>query len=86
MFCETSSGQSLRLSEEHLKALFTAARVELLGDENHYTDPATGHQLTGVDTWVAAFQEKIREIDNKRRRFCLLEPRVERGACPQAEP
>ena len=47
-------------------SLIYAARVELLGDENHYKDPKTGEHLKGVESWVAAFQKKILEIDSKR--------------------
>ena len=57
--------QLKKLTEAHLRALFTAARVELLGDENRYKDPETGRNLTGVDAWVAAFQRKVSEIDSK---------------------
>jgi len=55
-----------KLTDDHLRSLFSAARVELLGDENHYRDPETGQKLTGVDAWVAAFRKKIEEIDSKR--------------------
>jgi hypothetical protein len=57
------------LTEDHLRALFAAARVELLGDQNHYKDSETSQTLSGVDAWVAAFQKKVREINDKRCRM-----------------
>jgi hypothetical protein len=45
-----------RLSDAHLKAIFGAARVNLLPQD----DDGEG---AGVDAWIAAFKEKVRQID-----------------------
>jgi len=55
-----------RLDDAHLRALFTVAQVEVLGDENRYEDPETGTVYTGVDAWVVVFKKKIKEIEEKR--------------------
>ena len=47
-----------RLTDAHLKAIFGAARVNLLPQD----DDAEG---AGVDAWVAAFKEKVRQIEER---------------------
>jgi hypothetical protein len=58
--------QLKRIEPEHLRALFTAARVETLGEENRFQDPETRQLYRGVDAWIHAFQRKVREIENTR--------------------
>ena len=48
-----------QLTDDHLRAIFTAARVDQLPDER----PASG---AVVDAWVSALKEKIRQIDVRR--------------------
>jgi hypothetical protein len=55
-----------RLEPEHLRSLFTAARVETLGEENRYQDPKSGELYLGVDAWVHVFQRKVQEIEETR--------------------
>jgi len=45
--------QLRRLTPSHVRAIFTAARADLL-------------PRSGVDEWVDAFQEKVREIESRR--------------------
>ena len=42
-----------RLTPDHIRAIFTAARVDQLAD----------HDSTQVDQWVTAFQDKVRQIE-----------------------
>jgi hypothetical protein len=53
--------QLARLSDAHIRALFEAGRVDVLGEPT-YTEPATGVTRRGVDAWVAAFKHKREEI------------------------
>ena len=53
-----------RLTPAHVRALFTAARVDRLGKPSMKT-PAGGN-LTAIDEWVAVFQDKVRQIDAHR--------------------
>ena len=48
-----------QLSDAHLRAIFTAARVDQLGD--HRASAAAGTAV--VDAWVAAFKDKVAQID-----------------------
>ena len=48
-----------RLSDDHLRAIFTAARVDQLRD--HRSSHGDGEHA--VDAWVAAFKDKVRQID-----------------------
>jgi hypothetical protein len=63
---EFLAAQFRRLTPEHVRALFETARVEQMGDEQQWQD-ASGKSHTGVDAWVAAFMEKVAQID---RRHC----------------
>jgi hypothetical protein len=53
-----------RLTPDHVRAIFTAARVDQLGDARHADGSARG--VHGIDAWVAAFQDKVRQIDARR--------------------
>jgi hypothetical protein len=55
-----------RLTPAQLRAIFTAARVEALGDDYSVTDPATGRQLKGAEAWTAVMQDKMRQIQTRR--------------------
>jgi len=55
-----------RLTDNHLRALLTAARVEELGKENRWKDPKSGKVYEGIEAWVAVANNKIREIKEKR--------------------
>jgi hypothetical protein len=52
-----------RLTPDHVRAIFKAARVEEL------TSRSSHHSIEGagtVDAWVAAFQDKVRQIESRR--------------------
>lgn len=51
--------QLKRLGDDHLRAIFTVARVEELGDENRYKDPEASSELTGIDAWSAALKPRF---------------------------
>ena len=51
-------GQLQRLTPAHVRALFTAARVDVLGDGSGASKPAD----VVLDEWVKVFQEKVQEI------------------------
>ncbi|MGE5833747.1 MAG: hypothetical protein ACM4AI_04665 [Acidobacteriota bacterium] len=53
-----------RLTPDHVRALFRAARVDQLGDAPR-ADRSTG-DLTVVDAWVAVFQDKVQQIGARR--------------------
>ena len=50
-----------RLSPAHVRAIFTAARVDQL-----HTAPSSGAGLAAIDDWVAAFQDKVRQIETRQ--------------------
>jgi hypothetical protein len=52
-----------RLTPEHVLALFTAARVDLLGDAQRI-DGSAG--ADAVEAWVQVFQDKVRQIEARR--------------------
>jgi hypothetical protein len=53
--------QLRRLTPDHVRAIFTAARVDRL--ESHgISSPG----LDRIDAWVAAFSDKVRELDEQR--------------------
>lgn len=56
--------QLRRLTPDHLRALFTAARVHQLGDAQR-TD-GSGRGVPAVDAWVAVFQGRVRQIEARR--------------------
>ena len=51
-----------RLTLDHVRAIFRAARVDLLGN------PHKAHAAAddAIDAWVAAFENKVREIEARR--------------------
>jgi len=53
--------QLSRLSDAHIRVLFEAGRVDVLGEPT-YTEPGTRVTRRGVDAWVAAFRHKRDEI------------------------
>ncbi len=55
--------QLQRLTPAHVRALFTAARVEDLAKRTNKTRAGT---TTATDEWVDAFQEKVRQIEAQR--------------------
>jgi hypothetical protein len=46
-----------RLSDEHLRAIFTAARVDRRNDGQTGRDPNGGVVHTATEAWVAAFKQ-----------------------------
>jgi hypothetical protein len=56
----------LRLTDEHVRALLTTARVDKMSDAQKWKDPRTGTEYTGVDAWIAAFKDKVRQISERR--------------------
>jgi len=53
-----------RLTSDHVRAMFTAARVDLLG--NPHTARAAADGVSEIEAWVAAFQDKVRQIEARR--------------------
>ena len=56
----------LLLTDAHVRALMTTARVEKLSESHVWRDPSTGTSHTGLDAWVAAFKDKVRQISERR--------------------
>ena len=54
-----------RLTDEHLRAIFTAARVEKMTDDHSWRDPENATAYTGIDAWIAAAKYKVRQIDER---------------------
>ncbi len=52
----------LLLTDAHVRALMATARVEKLSESQAWRDPKTGTSYTGLDAWVAAFKDKVRQI------------------------
>ena len=54
--------QLQRLTPDHVRAIFRAARVDELGG------PHAAHAAPDavIDAWVGAFQDKVRQIDARR--------------------
>jgi hypothetical protein len=55
-----------RLTDEHLRSLMTAARVEQMNETHTWRDPRTGTGYTGVEAWIAAFKDKVSQIEARR--------------------
>jgi hypothetical protein len=53
-----------RLTPDHVRAIFTAARVEQIGDAQPRNKSI--RDLSAVDVWVAVFQDKVRQIEAHR--------------------
>ena len=56
--------QLRRLTPDHVRAIFRAARVEQFIDTQHTDESAAG--ASSVDAWVAAFRDKVQQIDARR--------------------
>jgi hypothetical protein len=56
--------QLLRLTPAHVRALFTAARVNDLAKRSIKAKAAG--TMTAADQWVEAFQDKVRQIEAQR--------------------
>jgi hypothetical protein len=54
--------QLQRLTPAHVRALFRAARVDMLGQASRGTSP----DARIIDEWVTAFEDKVREIATQR--------------------
>jgi hypothetical protein len=53
-----------RLTPDHVRALFSAARVDQLDEARRLDGPSPG--VSAVDAWVAVFQDRVRQIDARR--------------------
>jgi hypothetical protein len=51
-----------RLTDEHIRALFVAARVESIGTAPTWTEPGSARVFKGLDAWVAAFKYKRAQL------------------------
>jgi len=58
--------QLKRLSPEHVKAIFEAGHLDQMGDTYEWTDKSTEKSYTGLDAWVAAFLDKVKQIESRR--------------------
>ena len=56
----------LLLTDAHVRALMSTARVEKLSESYVWRDPKTGTSYTALDAWVAAFKDKVRQITDRR--------------------
>ena len=56
----------LLLTDAHVRALMATARVEKLAGSQVWQDPKTHTSYTGLDAWVAAFRDKVRQITERR--------------------
>ena len=56
----------LLLTDAHVRALMATARVEQLSETHAWRDPRTGKTFVGSDAWVAAFEDKVRQITERR--------------------
>jgi hypothetical protein len=56
--------QLSRLTPAHVRAIFTAARVDQLHRPRGAPSSAAG--LTAIDEWVAAFEDKVRQIATRQ--------------------
>ena len=54
-----------RLTDDHLRAIFTAARVEKMTDDHTWRDPENATAYTGIDAWIAAAKYKVRQIQER---------------------
>ena len=57
--------QLKRLSPEHIRAIFEGAHLEQMHENWEWTDKSTDKSYTGIDAWVAAFQDKVKQIDER---------------------
>jgi len=57
--------QLRRLTDDHLRALFTSARVDQMSEVHSWRDPESATVYTGIEAWVAAFKHKVRQIEER---------------------
>ena len=55
--------QLSRLTPEHVRAIFAASRRPA---HRRRAAPPSGAGLTSIDEWVAAFEDKVRQIETRR--------------------
>ena len=48
-----------------MRAIFTAARIEQMTEGHEWRDPVSKLLYTATDAWVAAFQHKVRQIEDR---------------------
>ena len=56
----------LLLTDAHVRALMSTARVEKLAESQKWRDPITAISHVGLEAWVAAFKDKVRQITKRR--------------------
>jgi hypothetical protein len=56
----------LLLTDAHVRALMSTARVDKLSQSQPWRDPITGKSYIGEEAWVAAFKDKVRQITERR--------------------
>jgi len=66
--------QLSRLTPAHVRAIFTAARVDQLHRPG--AAPSSSAGLTAIDEWVAAFEDKVRQIETRQCRSATSGPMV----------
>ena len=59
------AAQFERLTPDHVRAIFEAARVDRLGETHQWQDKSK-RIYTGVDAWVAVFMDKLSQIEQHR--------------------
>ncbi len=57
--------QLKRLTPEHIRAIFEGAHLEQMHENWEWTDKSTDKSYSGIDAWVAAFQDKVKQIDER---------------------
>ena len=55
-----------RLSPDHIRAIFDASRVDQMEGAPQWRDPTSGRTYSGIDAWVAVFQDKVRQVREQR--------------------
>jgi hypothetical protein len=56
----------LLLTDAHVRALMSTARVDKLSESHPWRDPITKKSYIGPEAWVAAFKDKVRQITERR--------------------
>jgi hypothetical protein len=56
--------QLSRLTPAHVRAIFTAARVDQI--HRPHVAASSGAGLSAIDEWVAAFEDKVRQIEGRQ--------------------
>ena len=57
--------QLRRLTDDRLRAILTAARIEKMSDGHSWRAPNSAVEYKGIDAWVAAFKHKVRQIEER---------------------